>query len=451
MRKYIIVLLISLTTGIYAQEPFKDSATGKFYFARETETGMERINNILYDEVSTFYTKYALAKLDGKWYVIDQKLKHLRGPLDYADRESFDINGEAPIKSNGYWNVLTYKNKLMFKHSVPDSMFFYSPFDMSYFYQYEGKVYYARVRKKSWIELTCRLDSTAPGEQPYESCDIEEYLSFGSNNLTAVKKEKYGYVNNKGRIIIPFIYDYAGYFNSSNTALVKKENLYGYLDSSLNLFIPFIFDNAQPFRGSVAAVQKGDWYGLINKQIKTVAPFEYSSLTCIDEDGLLYSAKKGNKYGLIDSSNHIVFPFEYDGDFIYINNNCFIARKNALYGLINIIQRTLVPFEYYSYDVSLINKNLIIFHVMQNSPNPYYIYNTFGDKRNDQGYQAISYFIADRCRVKRNEKYGFIDASGYEVIPCEYDEVSLFFNGKSEVKKDGKKFYINETGQKVKK
>lgn len=451
MKKYIIILLILGATNIYAQEPFKDSATGKFYFARETETGMERVNNLLYDEVSVFYSQFALGKLDGKWYVIDQKFKHVRGPFDYADLEEFENNGEAPVMINGNWNILTCKNKLIFKRTIPDSNFFYSPLEPYYFMHIEGETYYANTRKKKWYQLLCRIDSAAPGEPPYKTYDFVQYLNFGDNNLTAVKKEKYGYVNLTGNTIIPFIYDFADNFNNSNTALVKKEKLYGYLDSNAKLFIPFMFDNASPFIGTVAAVQKGYWYGLINKQRKTVAPFDYNFLDCIDNDGILYNARKGFKNGIIDSNNHIVIPFDYEADFVYINNNCFIAKQDGYYGLINIIQRKLVPFNFYQYSMKLKDKNLIIFTSKETTKNPYQIYNTFGDKRNDQGYQYIDYFYGDRCRVRRNDKYGFIDASGYEVVPCEYDAVGIFIGGKSEVKKEGKKFYIDKTGQKVKK
>ncbi len=448
MKKYIILLLIGYAANIYAQEAIKDSATGKYYFARETETGMERVNNILYDEVSSFYTKYALGKIAGKWYIIDQKLQHVRGPLDYADREAFDDNGEAAIKWNGYWNVLTHKNKLLFKHGVPDSMFFYSPLDQSYFYQFKGKTYYAQTRKKRWKELKCYIDSAAPGEEPYRTYDLEQYLNFG-NNLAPVKKEKYGYINMKGETIIPFIYDFANEFNSSNTAVVKKDNLYGYIDSSKKMFIPCMFDGAKPFRGTVAAVQKGYWYGLINMQRKTVAPFDYSYLNCIDNN-VLYTAKKGAKFGIIDSNNHIVIPFDYESEFVYINNNCFIAKQDGYFGLINIVQRKLVPFNFSEYDLSLKDKNLIVFKSKVDTKNPYHIYNAFGDKRDEQGYEQISFFLNDRCKVKCNGKYGFIDASGYEVIPCQYDEVGYFISNKSRVKKEGKKFYIDKTGQKVK-
>ena len=212
-----------------------------------------------------------------------------------------------------------------------------------------------------------------------------------------------------------------------------------------------MFDNAKPFIGSVAAVQRNNRYGLINMQRKMVAPFDYTSLNCIDNDGILYNAKKGAKYGLIDSNNHVVIPFDYDGDFEYINNNCFVAKKDGYFGLINIIQRKLVPFNFIECSMKLKEKKLIVFKSKENTKNRYQIYNTFGDKRNDQGYQYIDYFYGDRSKVQRNEKYGFIDASGYEVIPCEYDEVGNWSKDKCKVKKDGKKFYIDKTGQKVKK
>ncbi|MDZ4758074.1 MAG: WG repeat-containing protein [Bacteroidota bacterium] len=448
-KKYLIILLLFSFAGVYAQEPMKDSATGKYYFEKETEKGMVRINNILYDEVTTFYAKYALAKHDGKWYMVDQNLKNMRGPFDYADREAFDNNGEAAVRLNGKWNVLSYKNKLLLKRSVPDSNFFYNQSETFYFQSVNNRVYRAIIKKRKWVELSCTSDST-PGEGiTNEYCELEDFLNFSGENLAAVKKEKYGYVNKKGVTILPFIFDYAGDFNYK-AAVVKKDGMYGYVDASLNLFIPFMFDNAKPFIVSAAAVQKGFWYGLINKQRMTIVPFDYSDLNCIDQNGLLYSAKKNSTFGIIDSNNHTVIPFDYEADFGMINSNCFVAKRDGYFGLINIVQRKLVPFNYKEYDLSLKSKNLIVFKVKEDTKNPYQIFNTFGDKRNDEGYQTVYYFYGDRCQVKRNEKYGLIDESGYEVVPCQYDAIGyLNTEGTYQVTKGIEKFFIDKTGQKV--
>ena len=48
--------------------------------------------------------------------------------------------------------------------------------------------------------------------------------------------------------------------------------------------------------------------------------------------------------------------------------------------------------------------------------------------------------------IRLNGKYGFIDKSGTEVIPCKYDEAYSFYKGRAEVKLNGKQGYVNKSG-----
>ena len=55
----------------------------------------------------------------------------------------------------------------------------------------------------------------------------------------------------------------------------------------------------------------------------------------------------------------------------------------------------------------------------------------------------------------RDNKLGFINNKGVEIIPCIYDfepmgNFDWFIDGKAKVKKDGRTFYIDKTGKEVK-
>ena len=53
--------------------------------------------------------------------------------------------------------------------------------------------------------------------------------------------------------------------------------------------------------------------------------------------------------------------------------------------------------------------------------------------------------------VVLNDKYGYIDMQGNEVIPLQYDYAYYFHNDTARVELNGKSFYINKEGQCVKK
>ena len=49
----------------------------------------------------------------------------------------------------------------------------------------------------------------------------------------------------------------------------------------------------------------------------------------------------------------------------------------------------------------------------------------------------------------KNDKYGYIDKQGNEVIPCKYDYAGGFRDGITTVKKNGKYGYIDKQGNEV--
>ena len=64
-------------------------------------------------------------------------------------------------------------------------------------------------------------------------------------------------------------------------------------------------------------------------------------------------------------------------------------------------------------------------------------------------YDEIIYFGDGLVTVKLNDKYGFIDKTGSEVIPAKYDDAWRFVNGLAEVELDGKHGFIDKTGNEV--
>jgi len=53
-------------------------------------------------------------------------------------------------------------------------------------------------------------------------------------------------------------------------------------------------------------------------------------------------------------------------------------------------------------------------------------------------------FSEGRAGVKLNDKWGYVDKYGNEVIKPQYEVANTFVNGKAKVKKDGKEFYIDK-------
>jgi len=66
----------------------------------------------------------------------------------------------------------------------------------------------------------------------------------------------------------------------------------------------------------------------------------------------------------------------------------------------------------------------------------------------NDNYDSVEAFSEDGlARVKLNNKMGYIDKTGKEVIPCIYDSIGDFENGRARVELDGNVGFINKTGK----
>lgn len=86
-----------------------------------------------------------------------------------------------------------------------------------------------------------------------------------------------GFINIRGEIMIPAIYDNADNF-SEGLANVKLGNVWGYIDINGNWVIKPIYESAKPFKNGYARVELGRKWGLINKLGKWIIEPEYARL-----------------------------------------------------------------------------------------------------------------------------------------------------------------------------
>ena len=92
----------------------------------------------------------------------------------------------------------------------------------------------------------------------------------------ALLNGKWGFINEKGEEVIPFIYEDTTYFHKDYVA-VKKDGKWGFINQKGERIIPFLYDDASYFTEGLALVKKDDKYGYINDKNETVLPFIYDA------------------------------------------------------------------------------------------------------------------------------------------------------------------------------
>lgn len=121
--------------------------------------------------------------------------------------------------------------------------------------------------------------------------------------------------------------------------------------------------------------------------------------------------KKNNLWGYIDEKGNEIIPVTCDMTYTFKNGMGRIMKKDekgiTYYGLVNTFGRLVAPL----------------------------IYEEIGD------------FSNGLASVKRNGKYGYIDADGAEVIKPRYDEASCFTHDRAIVRKDNDGMLLNTDGK----
>lgn len=254
--------------------------------------------------------------------------------------------------------------------------------------------------------------------------------SFGSriNDQTYKDAHKFSngiaWVSNtiKPSVFISRIRDYTDYY------AINKEG---------RIVIPGKYPYAYDFEGDdVVPVQKDKKHGLIDRTGKMVVPLIYEDLGLI-RHGIAYFKQNG-KYGYINARGNIIVPAKYkDKAFIPLKIGIFPVSielsksfSKQVWGLIDSTGREITPFKYDKIEtISENGENGLIMvelnekrgfvNTMGKEIVPPEFYSVFYNK--DQ--KVIETFKKDE---QKRELRGFYSLDGTEIAPCRYFSTTTF-------------------------
>ncbi|MES2764934.1 MAG: WG repeat-containing protein [Bacteroidota bacterium] len=204
----------------------------------------------------------------------------------------------------------------------------------------------------------------------------------------------------------------------------RKGDLWGFSDRSRNIIISSKYDYVEPFKNGFAKVGKNDLTGFIDATGKEIVPVEYAYAGNYS-DGL-FAVQKGDKWGYVDAAGKTVIPFiyGYGQDF---NNGAAIISNDWVYGIIDKTGKLIVPVQYGTAEHFSDNLVKLLFE------KKFYFADHKGKVSKALPYNYIGYLNDGLAFVRRSSdsKWGYIDSTGKEVIPCRYLEGKDFNNGRA--------------------
>lgn len=142
--------------------------------------------------------------------------------------------------------------------------------------------------------------------------NIEKLPTYKSRRVLNKEKQLYGLVDNKGKTLLPYDYEWIGNFHEGLATIVLRTKT-GYINQDGKVVIPLVYDKAWAFQNGFARVSVNEKMALIDTQGKLLVPLYYDGLWDFDAstNGLARVEREG-KYGFIDQKGKEVIGLWFD-------------------------------------------------------------------------------------------------------------------------------------------
>lgn len=131
--------------------------------------------------------------------------------------------------------------------------------------------------------------------------------------------------------MIPFIYE--GLWNVELNGYLRCENTegkYGIIDSRNNIIIPFEYDKISSYyngKTELIPVKRNGRWGYINHSNKVIIPFNFDMAEPFDKGDDVAFVIQNGKYGYIDRTGKEIMPFGLQGDCEWLFGNYKVSKE----------------------------------------------------------------------------------------------------------------------------
>ncbi len=138
---------------------------------------------------------------------------------------------------------------------------------------------------------------------------------LSDGRIPVARNGKYGFLDRRGREVIPCTYDETGVFRMGRT-MVRKGDRYGIIDTTGRLVLPLEYESTSlrgdkyMYHDSLALVEKGGRMGYVDLEGRLVIPFWFDDAYQFSEG--LASVRHDGMWGYIDTHGEVFMPFVFD-------------------------------------------------------------------------------------------------------------------------------------------
>lgn len=268
----------------------------------------------------------------------------------------------------------------------------------------------------------------------------------------------YGYIDNKGNLVTPFIYQSDRNFSDGYACVRDDNSKYSVIDKQGNTVITLNKgERMGSFSEGLACIYKNDSVGYINKNGELVIPYFSAYRGDAFCGGLapIEVTKRSTQY--IDKNGNIIIPLKPHRCYGYKDGLFIIRPSNSDYGLMDTKGNIVVPEKYYSIDGLSEGLCVAVMRKEERSASGFSvkILSGFVDVINGTEtippqYEKARPFSEGLAAVRMQDKWGYINKQGQLVIPYKYKEAYDFYETFAYVKTDVGYDIIDKQGNTIK-
>lgn len=233
-----------------------------------------------------------------------------------------------------------------------------------------------------------------------------------------------------------------GFYNAEGVAVSSKGSKYGLVNSKGKIILPFEYDDISNYdTQSLFKVIQNHRCGLVSSEGKFLTDIIYNETEYISPKKIYL--RMGNDVGICDIDGKIIVPVKYD-DVAYSGNMIAMVKEGARWYLLNCSTGVLSETQYneiYEIRTGIHTDNNMIkgYYVKRNGK--WGCIDSFGNTVIEIKYEALDKFDSKgRARVIYNGKFGIVDCGGKTVISTGYDYIYPFDNLNVAVAQIGNKY-----------
>ena len=270
---------------------------------------------------------------------------------------------------------------------------------------------------------------------------IYKYATSFSEGLACVVMEngKPQFINKENKIL--FTVDKADFCSafSEGMARIRAKDKWGYIDKEGKVVISPIYDDANNFKDGLALVAKTDektkekLWGFIDKSGAVKINFQFvedkEKIWCEPNsfrEGLAFVSSDGKQWGCIDKNGKYQINPQFEGrnwGFGGFKNGISVVAQGESFGYIDKNGKYIINPQFKNAN----NFSANGLAAVQNSDGKWGFINKEGKYEiNPQFEEIATGFFGDVAFVKSSDKYGIIDKKGLYVINPQFDDVKLY-------------------------